>query len=473
MPTQDKKFIEQDSERMLSPVPFSERRSTWKQILVWVGFGYVVTGLFVGGILAGFGGQPGVPPETAIWAITLGMGFLFILTSLLGIMAQKTGMSLALISRYSYGKKGANIPMFVMALLTLGWFASITGMVGQIWGSLIGNPSGIVVFNPATIGHSDIPAITLEIFLACIISGIVFTVTAYYGIKAIEAIAIPVAPIILIIAVFVGIGMLNEGGGIDAFWTKANSIGGLGLGGAITVVVGSWIAGAVMGVDLFRFNKNIAAVFAGAAACFIFTNPLLNVVGYIGAVSVGQFNYVEWMLGKSLLFALVGAFAWTASLWTTNNAELYCNSLYTGPILSSHGKLIDRRKLVLWAGISGTILGSLAFYQIFFADFMTVLGAAAPPLAGPLIADYFFVKKRQYITENLDNEPDYRTTGILSFVTGGALGLLFQYVVPLPYGLPSGLFALLITIVLYVVIYKRTSDYVYDVNLYREKGIIL
>jgi len=473
MPTQDRKLIEQDSERMLSPVPLSERRPTWKQILVWVGFGYVVTGLFVGGVLAGFGGQPGVPPETAMWAIFLGMGSLFVLTSLLGVMAQKTGMSLALVSRYSYGKKGVNIPMVVMALLTLGWFASITGMVGQIWGSFIGNPSGTVVFDPATIGYSGIPAITLEIFLACMISGIVFTVTAYYGIKAIEAIAIPVAPIILIIAILVGIGMLNEGGGIDAFWTEANAIGGLGLGSAITVVVGSWIAGAVMGVDLFRFNKNIAAVFAGAAACFIFTNPLLNVVGYIGAVSVGQFNYVEWMLDKSLLFALVGALAWTASLWTTNNAELYCNSLYTGPIFSSYGKLIDRKKLVLWAGIIGTILGSLAFYQIFFADFITVLGAAAPPLAGPLIADYYFVKRRRYITENLDSEPDYRTTGILAFVIGGALGLFFQYVMPLPYGLPSGLFALLITIVLYVAIYKRTSDYVYDVDLYREKGITL
>ena len=82
MPTQDRKLIEQDSERMLSPVPLSERRPTWKQILVWVGFGYVVTGLFVGGVLAGFGGQPGVPPETAMWAIFLGLGSLFVLTSL-------------------------------------------------------------------------------------------------------------------------------------------------------------------------------------------------------------------------------------------------------------------------------------------------------------------------------------------------------------------------------------------------------
>jgi len=452
----------QDDEHMLSPVPMSERRPTFNQIMVWVGFGYVVTGLFVGGVLAGFGGQPGVPPHLAVWSIVLGMGYLFILTSLLGVIAQRTGMSLALVSRYSYGYKGTNIPMVVMALLTLGWFASITGMVGQIWGSFVGNPSGVIVFDPASLGYENIPPITLEVFLSCAICGLIFTITAYYGIKAIEAIAIPVAPVILIIALVVGISMLREGGGMGAFLEEARKIEGLGLGNAVTVVVGSWIAGAVMGVDLFRFNKNIPAVFWGAAACFIFTNPLLNLVGYVGAVSVGQFNYVEWMLTKSLLLAIIGVVAWTASLWTTNNAELYCNSLYTGPVLASYGKNVQRRKLVLIAGIVGTILGSLAFYQIFFADFITVLGAAAPPLVGPILADYFIIKKQKYDIEAFDKQPPYRVTGVITFLIGAVLGLIFQYWLPLPYGLPSGVIAMIITMILYAVLYKFTKDAEFD-----------
>ena len=228
--SEKKEQLEQDSERMLSPVPMSERRPTFNQVMVWVGFGYVVTGLFVGGVLAGFGGEPGLPPSTALWAIILGMGSLTVMTSFLGIMSQKTGMNLALISRYSYGQKGVNIPMAVMALLTLGWFASITGMVGQIWGSFIGNPSGIIVFDPASIGYGAIPPITLEEFLSCAILGAVFTITAYYGIKAIEAIAIPVGPVILVIAMVVGVGMLKEGGGMGPFLTEANKLGGLGLG---------------------------------------------------------------------------------------------------------------------------------------------------------------------------------------------------------------------------------------------------
>ncbi|MDO5045438.1 MAG: hypothetical protein Q4D84_01980, partial [Campylobacter sp.] len=51
------------------------------------------TGLFVGGVLAGFGNKPGVSPATAIWAIVLGMGSLSVITAMLGIAAQKTGMS--------------------------------------------------------------------------------------------------------------------------------------------------------------------------------------------------------------------------------------------------------------------------------------------------------------------------------------------------------------------------------------------
>ena len=113
--------------------------------MVWIGFGYVVTGLFVGGVLAGYGDNPGVPFNIALLAIFLGMFFLTFITSFLGIIAQKTGLSLALLSRYSYGHRGANMPLIVMALLTLGRFSSITGMVGQTWGSLIGNHTGIVI----------------------------------------------------------------------------------------------------------------------------------------------------------------------------------------------------------------------------------------------------------------------------------------------------------------------------------------
>ena len=203
----------QDDEFMLEAVPMSKRRSTRSQIMVWIGFGYAVTGLIVGGTLGGYGSSGGLPPMQAFLAIVLGMGSLFLITSFLGIAAQKTGLNLSLLSRYSYGSKGFVIPMIVMALLTLGWFASILGMIGDIWGAFIGNPTGVIIFNPANFGFEGIAPITLEVFLLCIIWGIVFTITAIKGMGAIEKIADICAPLILIVAIVVGVIFIVQGGG--------------------------------------------------------------------------------------------------------------------------------------------------------------------------------------------------------------------------------------------------------------------
>lgn len=105
-----------DADYMFATVPPGARRPTWKQVMVWVGFGYVATGLFIGGTLAGPAGGAGVSFSMALLAIAIaiaigmgmGMGILFVLTALLGIIAQRTGLSLALLCRYAYGARGMN-----------------------------------------------------------------------------------------------------------------------------------------------------------------------------------------------------------------------------------------------------------------------------------------------------------------------------------------------------------------------------
>ena len=264
-----------DGEFMLEPVPMSARRSTRSQFMVWIGFGYAVTGLIIGGTLGGYGGTGGMPPSQAMMAIILGMGALYLVTCFLGIVAQKTGLNLSLLARFSYGYKGSAIPMAVMALLTLGWFSSILGMIGDIWGAFIGNPTGVIVFDPSKYGFSGVAPITLEVVIACVFWGLVFTFTAVKGMGAIEKVSDVFAPLILIVAVVVGIIYVVQCGGVGGFLDKANELHGLGMGEAITAVVGSWIAGAVMGVDMFRFNKSTKAVWGCAAAIQLPTTAVI------------------------------------------------------------------------------------------------------------------------------------------------------------------------------------------------------
>ena len=168
------------------------------------------------------------------------------------------------------------------------------------------------------------------------------------------------------------------------------------------------------------------------------------------------------MLGVGAIVAIVGVFVWTTALWTTDNGELYCNSLYTGPALDAFGVKVNRKVLVGICGGIGTILGSLAFYQLFFADFINVLGSMAPPLCAPILADYFVFGKNKYDVKLLNKHPSVRWAGLISFGIGAILGFLFQYVIPLPLGLPAGLVAMLISFVLYIAIYKMTPDYKVD-----------
>ena len=452
MSTQTTAEASNTDEYMLEPVPPAARRSTIGIAAIWVGFGFVVTGLVVGGTLAGQGTGKGMPFDMAMGTIAIGELVLFSLTVLLGIPAMKTGFNLSLLSKFSYGTKGFALPMIVMGLLTLGWFASILGMIGDIWGGWLGNPTGVTIIDPAWFGKTGAP-VTIEVLISCLVFGALFTWTAYRGIAAIEKVALPVAPFVLIVALWVGITIVNENGGFDTMVTKSAAFSGLELGYGITTVVGAWIAGAIMGVDIFRFSKHITSVIIGGAACFILTNPVLNIVGYMASVSSGDFNFVNWMYAIGGVVAVIGVLVWTTSLWTTNNSELYCNALYTGPVLDAFGVKAKRTTIILIVGIIGTVLGSAAFYQLFFADFINILGAAFVPLAGPIIVDYYFTRKGEYVGASPHKQVAVRWPGFISFALGAVLGLVFQYSVPLPGGFPAGVGALIITMILHAILH--------------------
>ena len=433
---------ETNEEFMLERVPAKARRGWWSMFAIWVGFGYVPTGLIVGGQLAGAADGGGMPFNLVMLTVTVGQGILLVLTFLLGYAAMKTGLNLSLISRFSYGRKGMILPMLIMGFLTLGWFASIVGMVGDIFNVAFGNPTGVVLFN----------GLTLEYVLFCVFWGAVFTWSAWRGIVAIERISAAAAPFVLLVAIIAAFAMTREVGGFGSVLEEGATRSGTSVGTGITVIIGAWIAGVIMGVDIFRFSRRAFHVFIGAAACFVLTNPLLNIVGYIGGIATGDANFISWMVTKGMFFAIIGVILWVLALWTTNMSELYCNALYVGPAADAMGAKVSRPKIVIVVGTIGTILGAFGFYSYFFADFITVLGAAFVPLAGPILADYFVVRKREYESANVNDLPALRLPGIISFVVGAGLGLYFQYVQPLPGDFPAGLGALIVTFALHIML---------------------
>ncbi|MCL2602272.1 MAG: hypothetical protein FWD91_05610, partial [Treponema sp.] len=95
-------------------------------------------------------------------------------------------------------------------------------------------------------------------------------------------------------------------------------------------------------------------------------------------------------------------------------------------------------------------------------------GAVAPPLAAPILADYFIVRREKYSAKLINKQPAVRYAGIISFGIGAVLGYLFAYHISLPGDLPSGLVAMAISFVVYTAIYKFTPDKAADDKLVEE-----
>ena len=203
----------QAEEFLHESVPRRLRRTLWSQIWVWIGFGFMVTGLHIGGSFGGAFGLSSLTPGAAIAASIIGMGILLWITCSLGVAAQRSGFNLALLATHAYGHRGRFLPMGIMAIMTFYWFAMMTGMMGDLWGPAIGNPTGIIAMNPADFGQAWIPPIGIETLIVCFILGVIMVVTAWRGINALEFVAKFTSPIMFFAAFIVaGIHLYNAGG---------------------------------------------------------------------------------------------------------------------------------------------------------------------------------------------------------------------------------------------------------------------
>ena len=98
-------------------VPEKDRKRWLSISMVWIAIGIDLSGMFMGVALS-----QGMAFWTAIAAVAIGsiiLGVLAIGTTYIGA---KAGLSTGMISRISFGKKGASLMGAIMGISSLGWF---------------------------------------------------------------------------------------------------------------------------------------------------------------------------------------------------------------------------------------------------------------------------------------------------------------------------------------------------------------
>ncbi|GIU26459.1 cytosine permease [Shewanella schlegeliana] len=340
-----------DNNYSLSPVPQSARKGVFSLTMVMLGLTFFSASMWTGGTLG-----TGLSFNDFVLAVLIGNLILGIYTSFLGYIGAQSGLSTHLLARYSFGLKGSWLPSLLLGGTQVGWFGV-----------------GVAMF--------AIPvqkATGIDTNLLIIISGLLMTITVYFGIGAImilSAIAVPA------IALFGGYSVLqavDTVGGMDGLKALTPETP-IEFSTALALVVGSFISAGTLTADFVRFGKKpINAVFITMFAFFV-GNSLMFIFGAAGAAATGQADISEVMIAQGLLIPAIIILG--LNIWTTNDNALYASGLGFSNITGLSSKYLS-----LFNGVIGTLCALWLYNN--FVGWLTFLSAAIPPIGGIIIADY-------------------------------------------------------------------------------------
>ena len=413
---------EHDTEFSLSAVPESERKSYVSLTIVWTGFVFVITSMMAGGGLSA-----GLNFKLILAAIIIGNVFLSCIAILVSIIASRTGLTFALMTRYSFGEKGSRIASMFVPVVNIGWYT----------------------IQAATYGHFIAQAFHLgdiaELFCMAV-SAIVMGIFAMKGIRAISILGYIAIPAIIFLSLATSIravGMI----GLEGLWNYTPE-GNISLSSGITVVIGTWILSTSTCIaDIMRYARSTKEAIAATLTGLLGGNIFMILCGTITSVAVGDSDLTNVLLSMGLLVPCL--ILMTTNIFTTNASNLYSTSLNL-----SNAFHMDRQKIiVILLAVSALATLSRPYQVDFLFTFLDMLGTIVPPLPGIILADYFIIHKGNYKDLGVVKFSQFNMIAWLTW------GLALAGVYLIPFGLPA-LKGLIIGGILYPVLMKVTNKQV-------------
>ena len=419
----------QDNDYESNAVPLNNRKSFWGITIVWLGFVFVVTSMITGGGLA-----EGLNFKDILLTVIIGNIFLTFIAMAVANMAAKTGLSFALMTRYSFGIKGSKIATLFVPIVSIGWYT----IQSAIFGHFVSNIFGIT-------GVGEL----IILFLSAIVMGIF----AFKGMDAITVLGYVAIPAIVFLSTATAIQSSNIIGlSAIANYVPKNEIS---IIEGVTIVIGTWIFSAATAIaDIMRFAKSPKDAMKSAAVGLIFGNSLLIICGAIAAIGSNNSDLTEVLLGLGLV--VPSLILMTTNIFTTNAANMYSSSLN---LANSFSK--DRKKIIVIILLISGFLCLTRPYEIdVLFSFLNALGVIVPPLAGIILADYYIVHKGEYNDLKSTESVDWSFTPWLTWIISLVLvyGLIQVYNVndsalTRVFGLPA-LNGIVISLIIYPMISK-------------------
>ncbi|GHA40509.1 cytosine permease [Photobacterium aphoticum] len=381
-----------DNNYSLGPVPQSARKGVISLTMVMLGLTFFSASMWTGGTLG-----TGLSFDDFFLAVLIGNLILGIYTSFLGYIGASSGLSTHLLARFSFGAKGSWLPSLLLGGTQVGWFGV-----------------GVAMF--AIPVHK---ATGIDTNLLIIISGLLMTVTVYFGIAALmilSAIAVPAIALLGGYSVFEAIDSIGGLENLQAITPEQP----LNFSTALALVVGSFISAGTLTADFVRFGKKPMGAVMVTMIAFFLGNSLMFIFGAAGAAVTGQADISEVMIAQGLLIPAIIVLG--LNIWTTNDNALYASGLGFSNVTgwsSKHLSMIN--------GIIGTLCAVWLYNN--FVGWLTFLSAAIPPIGGIIIAD--FLKNRHRYKDFANAEfKSVNWAAIIGVAIGVAAGHLLPGIVP-------------------------------------------
>jgi len=386
------------------------RRGFWSMMVVMLGFTFFSASMWAGGTLGA-----GMDFAGFFWAVMAGNLILGAYCGMLAFIAARTGSSIHILSRYSFGLKGSYLPSFLLGITQVGWFGVGVAMFSipvQKW--LI------------SMGYEGADSQN-TLWIITIIAGLLMTSTAYFGIKSLTILSYVAVPAIIILGVYSCIRALgtdfpveNVPGASQSGWATMlthtpSPETMIGAAGAIAISIGSFISGGSCTPDFVRFAKNTKIAVITTVIAFFLGNSLMFFFGAVGTMTY-QVNDISEVLFKQglLVWAII---ALGLNIWTTND-----NAIYTSGLGFSNITGIPKRYTVLFNGILGT-LAAIWLYNN-FCGYLNILNIFIPPVGAVVIADFCVRRLGKYKDPKDAKFETIHWPGIVAWLAGSAVAFV-------------------------------------------------
>ena len=252
---------QQDTEFSLTAVPESERKSYISLTIIWTGFVFVIVSMMAGGTLA-----VGLSFKEVIYATLIGNVFLCIIAVAVSVIASKTGLTFALLTRYSFGVMGSKVASIFVPIVNIGWYTIQAATYGHFVATALGM---------GEVGEA----------ICMVLSAIAMGAFAFYGVKAITILGYVAIPAIVFLSIATTIRSMGVLGSWEALMAYRPSAP-MTLAAGVTTVIGAWILSTATCIaDIMRYARSTKEAVASALTGLLFGNILMIVCGAIATIA--------------------------------------------------------------------------------------------------------------------------------------------------------------------------------------------